>query len=188
MFWAFRLIRSCDDGEPDVVRTLLIAEADANNYGQLPTVVDDQTSTFVVRSDDDPGEAIIEHVRSWLHDVAPISGEADLSRLKMAIEVFVSAWKDFAADAPLTADDRRHGDAYAAVAMEVANCEEPDRGVLRAAFNWFARKADHFADEFVGAAGKATGAAAGIGVGATISGHLSDLIKAIGAVRQALGS
>ena len=53
-----------------------------------------------------------------------------------------------------------------------------------AAFDWFVRKADHFADEFVGTAGKATA----VGVGAAITGHLPDLIKAFDLLRHALGS
>jgi hypothetical protein len=56
---------------------------------------------------------------------------------------------------------------------------DPPIGVLRATFNWFARKADLFVEEAVKAGGKLAGPAVVVGVGAAASGRLPDLATAI---------
>ncbi len=104
----------------------------------------------------------------------------------VAVEEFVTAWIAFASDADLSPDELRIGNALAVMANEVAKTSDPPRSALREAFLWFSAKADHFADEFAGAAGKTAGGGAVLAVGALATGRFNDLKIAIGRVLKLL--
>src|SRR5262249_38735928 len=106
--------------------------------------------------------------------------------LPAAVEAFYTAWRQFTEDAQLTGDDRRTGDALAAMANEVAKSDNPPRGVLRAAFDWFAHKGDVFAEEFAKSAGKVGGAGFRVGSGAFAGEQLPHLRQLIESVRVLL--
>ena len=126
-------------------------------------------------------------IDEWLSQDWPEERAEPNDLLPLAIEAFYIAWWRFAEDAQLDPDDRRTGNALATMANEVAKSENPPRGVLRAAFDWFAHKADVFADSAVKAGGAAFGGTFGVGIGAAASGQLPHLLKAIEAVRGLLG-
>ena len=78
-------------------------------------------------------EAASDTIERWLRSVlgpAPDAG-TDNAALAIAVEIFVAEWTAFADAAPLSADDRRTGDALAEMMNEVVKCDEPDRSVLR---------------------------------------------------------
>src|SRR5581483_4576462 len=123
----------------------------------------------------------VAEVEQWLRTILPPAA-IDTRVLPAEVEAFVSLWLAFATSAELSADDRRTGDALARMVGEVVKCDEPSTGPLRAAFDWFARKADAFTD----AAVRAGGTAMGVGVAAYASGQLPHLLKAIETVRELL--
>lgn len=108
-------------------------------------------------------------------------------QIRIGVEVFVHAWEQARSTVPFDAETVRIGDALALMAAELVKTERPPRKVLRSAFEWLSKKADGFADEFVRAAGKTTGTATGIGIGATATGHLPQLVGAIERVLRLLG-
>jgi hypothetical protein len=128
------------------------------------------------------------HVERWLMQLLPPVGSELPPQYQLAacVEAFHTAWTAFANAAELAGEDRRTGDALARMATEVTKDTNPPKGVLREAFDWFANKADVFAEEFARGAGKTTGAAFGVGLGATASGQLPNLVRAIDAVRTLL--
>lgn len=139
---------------------------------------------------DDVGAASIQEIMSaWLSYGWSESQQAEARALPAALEAFYYAWKAFAAEVSLSPDDERIGNALAEMANEVGKVDDPPRGPLRAALNWFAHKADVFTDELAKTAGKTAGAAAGVAVvvgGAAATGQLESLQKAIHAVRGLL--
>lgn len=56
-------------------------------------------------------------------DLRTLSDE--VHQLRLAVEAFVAEWSRTAADAALGSDDRRTGDALAAMASEVVKSEDP---------------------------------------------------------------
>lgn len=126
-------------------------------------------------------------VERWLTELLPPEeSERPHYELAASVEAFYTAWNAFTNETELAGEDRRTGDALARMATEVVKDANPPKSVLRETFGWFAAKADLFATEFVKGAGKTTGAAFGVGLGATASGQLPNLVKAIEAVRSLL--
>ena len=72
-------------------------------------------------------EFFMAAVTDWVRSLLPVGERARPAHadLAVAIEVFVSAWLMFSADALLDPADKRTGDAFAEMANEVAKTEDP---------------------------------------------------------------
>jgi hypothetical protein len=126
-------------------------------------------------------------VGAWLRDLLPPGPTtADAHSLPAQVEAFYLAWQLFSRDADLTPDDRRAGDAIALMANELVKSDDPPRSLLRAAFDWFAHKADVFTEEFAKSAGKVGGAGFMVGFGAVAGEQLPHLRQLIESVRALL--
>lgn len=134
----------------------------------------------------------VRSIEHWLRDnllrpdsnasTSPSSDRRTLAdevhHLRLAVEAFVAEWSRATEGSHLAPDDRRTGDALAAMASEVVKSEDPPRSVLLEAFRWFGHKVDSFAEEAARAAGKSFGTAAGAGAGLTATGQLPRLAEA----------
>lgn len=94
------------------------------------------------------------------------SARADVGVL---LEAFVTRWRQAVDHLGLGAEDRRIGDALADLFGELSKAEDPPRGVIRSALDWFRPRLDRFADELASAAGKTLGTTAGAAVGAGLA-------------------
>lgn len=116
-----------------------------------------------------------------LDGIEPTASEVNLSAsqaLRLEVEAFVTMWARLSPDLPLSTDERRIGDALASMVSEVIKTDEPPRGILTAAFHWFAHKADVVAEEAAKTFGKGVGAGAGVAV----TGQLPSLLALISRV------
>ncbi len=109
--------------------------------------------------------------------------------LRAAIEEIVILWREVAESVP--PQDRRVGDALCSAAEEVVLVDDPPKAALRGMLAWFRGRAGMWADAAIvgsgDAFGKAFGATAGIGAGATVSGQLPRLVALVEKAIRLLG-
>jgi hypothetical protein len=106
----------------------------------------------------------------WISEIRAIRS-VDVPELAARIEVLVSLWREYSEEVPLDPEDRRVADAIVEMASEVSKVGHPPREILGPALRWLGRKVDVFVDEAVKVGGKA----AGVGLGAAVTGQLPRL-------------
>lgn len=137
---------------------------------------------------EDAEHALVARVDDY-YDIHASGGESssDVAVLLRAVESFVSLWNGISPTLWVDPDDRRIGDALAAMAAELVKTENPPKSVLRTSFEWFAHKLDVFAEEAAKSAGSTAGKAGMIAGTVAASGQLPKLVEAASNVLKHLG-
>jgi len=88
-----------------------------------------------------------------------------------AIEVFLSAWREYSDALEFGTEERLQADAIVDMAAAMAKTNQPPPDVLRPALTWLGHKVDIAISAAAIAAGTVIGTAAGAGVVAELKGH-----------------